>query len=151
MPEALTLDTTDKSIIDHLQHDGRISYAKLGPMVGLSSAAVRQRVLALIERGVMQVVAVTDPMTLGFSVQAMIGIRVSGDLDRAAKEIAQIGAADYVVITSGRFDVMVEVVSENQEGLLDLMNELRSLDNVVSTEMLTYLKLVKQTYNWGTR
>lgn len=151
MSSPLPLDATDKKIIDALQHDGRISYAKLGPMVGLSSAATRQRVLALIDAGVMQVVAVTDPLTLGFSVQALVGIRAQGDLEEAANAVAQLEAADYVVITSGRFDIMAEVVSEDQQALLALMNQLRSLDGVVSVEMLTYLKLVKQTYNWGTR
>lgn len=151
MTDGHLLDETDKKIIDHLQHDGRISYAKLGPLVGLSSAAVRQRVIALIEAGVMQVVAVTDPMTLGFSVQAMVGFRIRGDLEEAAASIAALDAADYVVITSGRFDIMAEIVSENHEGLLALMNNLRAQPGVESAEMLTYLKLVKQTYNWGTR
>lgn len=151
MPGAPHLDDTDKAIIDHLQHDGRISYARLGPMVGLSSAAVRQRVLSMIERGVVQVVAVTDPTTLGFDVQAWAGVRVSGDLDRTAEAIAAIDAVDYVVITAGRFDVMIEIVSEDKDHLLELMNEIRAIEGVVGVEMFTYLRLVKQTYNWGTR
>ena len=145
------LDDTDKAIISHLQDDGRMAYAQLGPAVGLSAAAVRQRVLSLIEHGVMQIVAVTDPTMLGFNVQAWAGIKVVGDLEAAAEEIASIEETDYVVITSGRFDVMIEVVCEHSEHLLDLMNRIRSLDVVESVEVLTYLRLVKQTYDWGTR
>ena len=147
----VTLDGTDKAIIDALQDDGRIPYAKLGPAVGLSAAAVRQRVLALIEHGVVQIVAVTDPMTLGFSVQALVGVNVTGDLEAAANAISLIDETDYVVITSGRYDVMIEVVCENNEHLLDLLNRVRSLQDVGAVEALPYLKLVKQTYDWGTR
>lgn len=145
------LDDTDKAIIGHLQDDGRIPYAKLGPVVGLSAAAVRQRVLALIEHGVMQIVAVTDPMMLGFSVQALVGADVVGDLEEAAAAISAIEETDYVVITSGRYDVMIEVVCEDNEHLLDLLNRIREIPGVESVEALTYLKLMKQTYDWGTR
>ncbi|MDH3247386.1 MAG: Lrp/AsnC family transcriptional regulator [Acidimicrobiia bacterium] len=145
------LDDTDKAIIGHLQDDGRIPYAKLGPVVGLSAAAVRQRVLALIEHGVMQIVAVTDPMMLGFNVQALVGADVVGDLEQAATAISAIEETDYVVITSGRYDVMIEVVCEDNEHLLDLLNRIREIPGVESVEALTYLKLMKQTYDWGTR
>ncbi len=151
MTEPVELDATDKAIIAHLQDDGRVPYSKLGPMVGLSPAAARQRVLGLIELGVMQIVAVTDPTTLGFSVQAWVGIGVRGDLDVAGQAIAAIGEVDYVVLTAGRFDVMVEVVCEDTEHLMAVMNEIRALDCVRTTEVFTYLRLVKQTYDWGTR
>lgn len=147
----VALDETDKAIIDALQDDGRIPYAKLGPTVGLSAAAVRQRVLALIEHGVVQIVAVTDPMTLGFSVQALVGVNVTGDLEAASTAISMIEETDYVVITSGRYDVMIEVVCEDNEHLLDLLNRVRSLEHIGAVEALPYLKLVKQTYDWGTR
>lgn len=147
----MKLDDVDKAIIDHLQSDGRMPFSHLGPAVGLSPAAVRQRVLHLIDEGAMQIVAVTDPTTLGFTVQALAGITVSGDLDLAAKQIAEIDAVDYVVITAGRFDMMIEVVAEDTEQLLELMNEIRGLDSVAATELFTYLRLEKQTYNWGTR
>jgi Lrp/AsnC family transcriptional regulator for asnA, asnC and gidA len=145
------LDDTDKAIIGHLQDDGRVPYAKLGPAVGLSAAAVRQRVLALIDHGVMQIVAVTDPMMLGFNVQALVGVDVTGDLEEAAATISSIEETDYVVITSGRYDVMIEVVCEDNEHLLDLLNRIRDVTGVESVEALTYLKLMKQTYDWGTR
>ena len=147
----MKLDTVDKAIVGHLQSDGRMPFSNLGPAVGLSPAAVRQRVLHLIEQGAMQIVAVTDPTTLGFTVQALAGVTVSGDLDLAAKQIAEIDAVDYVVVTAGRFDIMIEVVAEDTQQLLELMNQIRSLDSVAATELFTYLRLEKQTYNWGTR
>lgn len=99
----------------------------------------------------MQVVAVTDPTSLGFDAQAWMGINVSGDLDTAAEAIAQITEVDYVVITAGRFDIMIELVCETTEHLMKVMNQIRSIDSVASSEVFTYLRLVKQTYDWGTR
>ncbi len=146
------LDDVSKSIIEELQHDGRKSYAEIGKNVGLSEAAVRQRVQKLTETGVMQVVAVTDPMQLGFYRQAMIGIRCGGDTREIADKIAELMAVDYVVLTAGSFDILVEVVCENDEDLIDLLNEkIRTLPGVTSTETFVYLRLHKQFYNWGTR
>jgi len=146
------LDEVSKKIIEQLQVDGRRSYAEIGKAVGLSEAAVRQRVQKLTEAGVMQVVAVTDPMQLGFYRQAMIGIRASGDARILADQLAAIPAVDYVVLTAGSFDVLVEVVCEDDEELIALLNsQIRSLEGVNSTETFVYLKLHKQLYNWGTR
>ncbi|HSJ71313.1 MAG TPA: Lrp/AsnC family transcriptional regulator [Acidimicrobiia bacterium] len=147
----MKLDDTDKEIISLLQDDGRMPFSTLGPKVGLSPAAVRQRVLHLIDQGVMQIVAVTDPMTLGFTVQAMAGIKVEGDLEEAARAIGAIDAVDYVVIVAGRFDILVEVVAENMNRLIETMNRVRSIETITSTEIFTYLRLEKQTYDWGTR
>ena len=141
-----------KAIVEQLQQDGRRSYADIGKHVGLSEAAVRQRVQRLTETGVMQIVAVTDPMQLGFYRQAMIGIRVSGDVREIADRLAALPAIDYVVLTAGTFDLLVEVVCENDDDLIELLNaEIRTLPGVVSTDTFVYLKLRKQFYNWGTR
>ncbi|BBZ79816.1 AsnC family transcriptional regulator [Mycolicibacterium anyangense] len=146
------LDEMSKAIVEKLQQDGRRSYAGIGKAVGLSEAAVRQRVQRLIDSGVMQIVAVTDPMQLGFARQAMIGIRCTGDTTKVADKLAQIEAVDYVVLTAGTFDAIVEVVCEDDAELLELLNkEIRAVPGVTSTETLVYLKLVKQQYNWGTR
>jgi Lrp/AsnC family transcriptional regulator, regulator for asnA, asnC and gidA len=146
------LDDVSKTIVELLQEDGRRSYSDIGRAVGLSEAAVRQRVQRLTDAGVMQIVAVTDPMQLGFRRQAMIGIRVSGDTRVVAEEIAEIPAIDYVVITVGSFDVLAEVVCEDDEDLLALINDsIRPIDGVLSTETFIYAKLQKQLYNWGTR
>ena len=148
----IQLDDVSKAIIEQLQADGRRSYAEIGKAVGLSEAAVRQRVQKLTDSGVMQVVAVTDPMQLGFYRQAMIGIRVTGDTTLLAAALAKLPAVDYVVLTAGSFDILVEVVTENDDDLITLLNkEIRALDGVQSTETFVYLKLVKQQYNWGTR
>lgn len=150
--KAVILDEVSKGIIEQLQEDGRRSYAEIGKAVGLSEAAVRQRVQKLTEAGVMQVVAVTDPMQLGFYRQAMIGIRVTGDTTSVAEQLASIPAVDYVVLTAGSFDVLAEVVCESDEDLIELLNHrIRAIDGVLSTETFVYLKLQKQFYNWGTR
>jgi len=146
------LDDVSKAIIEQLQSDGRRSYAEIGKAVGLSEAAVRQRVQKLTDSGVMQVVAVTDPMQLGFYRQAMIGVRVSGDTTEVARALADLPSVDYVVLTAGSFDLLVEVVCENDDDLIALLNkEIRSIPAVSSTETFVYLKLIKQQYNWGTR
>ena len=117
------LDPTDKAIIEALQVDGRLQYSDLGPMVGLSQAAVRQRVRRLLDAGVMQVVAVTDPASLGFGLQALIGITVEGDIRAAADALAEVDEIDYVVVTAGRFDLFAEVVCADHRALLDLVND----------------------------
>jgi len=148
----LQLDDVSKAIIEQLQADGRRSYAEIGKAVGLSEAAVRQRVQKLNDSGVMQVVAVTDPMQLGFYRQAMIGIRVSGDTTLVAEALGKLTAVDYIVLTAGSFDILVEVVCENDDDLINLLNkEIRAIEGVQSTETFVYLKLLKQFYNWGTR
>ncbi|MEO6532399.1 MAG: Lrp/AsnC family transcriptional regulator [Pseudolysinimonas sp.] len=151
-PKPPVLDDVSKAIIEQLQTDGRRSYAEIGKAVGLSEAAVRQRVQKLQESGVMQVVAVTDPMQLGFYRQAMIGIRVTGDTTRVARLLGEIPAVDYVVLTAGSFDILAEVVCENDDDLIELLNQrIRGIEGVQSTETFVYLRLHKQFYNWGTR
>ena len=146
------LDEINKQIIDHLQRDGRMSYATLAKTIGLSEAAVRQRVQRLLDNGLMQIVAVTDPLTLGFARQAMVGLRVTGDLREIADELASIPEVDYVVICAGRYDLLVELVCTDDEHLLDLLNEkVRAIQGVTATDTFMYLKLAKQTYAWGTR
>jgi len=146
------LDDTDKAIIRALQLDGRTPYSKLGPAVGLSQAAVRQRVQRLIEGGVIQVVAVTDPAMLGFAVQAMVAVCATGDVRTVATSVEKLDEVEYVVITAGRFDLLVEVVCMDQLHLLDVVNDrIRAIKGVTSTEVFTYMSLVKQTYSWGVR
>jgi Lrp/AsnC family transcriptional regulator for asnA, asnC and gidA len=149
---AITLDDVSKAIIEQLQQDGRRSYAAIGKVVGLSEAAVRQRVQRLTESGVMQVVAVTDPLQLGFARQAMVGIRARGELESVAEALGELQEVDYVVITAGSYDILVEVVAESDDHLLELISlKIRTIPNVESTETFMYLKLQKQTYSWGVR
>lgn len=151
-PAPVALDALSKAIIEQLQEDGRRPYASIGRAVGLSEAAVRQRVQRLVDSGVVQIVAVTDPLQVGFTRQAMIGIKAEGDLEQLADTLAQMAEVDYVVITAGAFDVLVEVVCEDDEHLLEVLNRsIRTLPGVHTTETFVYLKLRKQLYNWGTR
>lgn len=148
----VVIDDVDKSLIEALQSDGRLPYTRLAAEVGLSEAAVRQRVQRLIESGVTQIVAVTDPLTLGFRRMAMVGLRVEGDIRYVADTLAAIPEVDYVVIVAGSFDLLVEIVCEDDDHLLSLLNDkVRSIPGVRSTETFTYLRLYKQTYAWGTR
>src|SRR5712691_12770252 len=151
LPMTPSFDAVSGHIIEQLQQDGRRSYAAIGKAVGLSEAAVRQRVQRLVDAGVMQVVAVTDPLMLGFRRQTMIGVRCVGDIERVADILAGMDEIDYVVITAGSFDLLIEVVCEDDDQLLEIISRVRTIPSVTSTETFVYLKLRKQTYSWGTR
>jgi Lrp/AsnC family transcriptional regulator for asnA, asnC and gidA len=146
------LDPVNKVIIEQLQHDGRMSYAAISKVVGLSEAAVRSRVQRLIDAGVMQVIAVTNPVEMGFARQAMVGIKVTGPPEPVAAAIESLREVDYVVITAGAYDIMVEVVCESDAHLASLVgNHIRSIPGVLTTETHMYLELRKQTYSWGVK
>ena len=147
----MRLDATAKRIIELLQEDGRISYAAIAKAVGLSEAAARARVQKLLDSEVMQVVAVTDPTQVGFTRQAMIGVRTEGDPSAVGDRLAALPEVDYVVTTAGSFDVLVEVVCEDDPHLLAVIRTIREVKGVVASETFVYLKLNKQHYNWGTR
>ncbi|CAN5417766.1 Lrp/AsnC family transcriptional regulator [soil metagenome] len=144
------LDDTSKAIIEQLQADGRRPYATIGKAVGLSEAAVRQRVQKLTDSGTVQIVAVTDPQQIGFSREVMIGINIEGDLEKASNLLVEIPEVVYVVLTAGSFDILAEAVVVDDDHLLELINDrIRTLPGVRRTETFIYLKLKKQTYNWG--
>ena len=146
------LDDTSKAIIEQLQQDGRRPYATIGKAVGLSEAAVRQRVQRLQDSGVMQIVAVTDPVQVGFARSAMIGITVEGDAEDVATQMEAMPEVDYLVVCAGSFDILAEIVAEDDDHLLDVINRrIRAIPHVRSTETFMYLKLRKQIYTWGTR
>ena len=143
------IDDTDRAIIEGLQVDGRIPYTRLGASVGLSEAAVRQRVQRMIDGGIMQVVAVTNPLSSGLRRMAMVGVRTEGPTDDIAKALQAMADIDYLVVTAGSFDFLAEVVVSDDGRLLDLTNRIRSVPGVQSTETFIYLDLVKQTFTWG--
>src|ERR1700728_3373804 len=150
--EGNRLDNSDRAIIESLQHDGRRPYAQIAHDVGLSEAAVRRRVQQLRATGVIQIVAVTDPLQMGFRRQAMIGISVEGDVRDVAAKLVPLAEVNYVVMCAGSFDLLIEVVCEGDERLPHILNDsIRSIPGVRSTETFIYLKLAKQTYTWGTR
>jgi len=146
------LDAPNRAIIEALQRDGRQPYGAIAQEVGLSEAAVRRRVQRLREAGIMQIVAVTDPLQLGFTRQAMVGISVEGDVRLVADKLSALPEVDYVVMCAGSFDILAEVVCEKDDRLLEVLNDsVRSIPGVRATETFLYLKLAKQTYSWGTR
>ena len=143
------IDDMDLEIIAALQLDGRASFAELARTIDLSPAAIRLRVNRLLDSGALEIVAVTDPLRIGFTVQAMIGITASGDIEELSSEIGAFDPVTYVVLTTGRFDVLAEVLCADNNHLLSVIDGLRSLEGVSSLETMTYLKLTKQTYAWG--
>jgi Lrp/AsnC family transcriptional regulator for asnA, asnC and gidA len=146
----MIIDAASKAIIELLQQDGRRSYEDIGVAVGLTETAVRHRVSQLIDAGVMQIVAVTDPLQLGFARQAMVGVIVEGELKPVAEALAAIEEVDYVVITAGGFDILAEVVGQSDAHLLELVtSRIRPIPGVVSIHTFLYLELQKQTYTWG--
>lgn len=152
MSKVAVLDDVSKAIIEQLQQDGRRPYATIGKAVGLSEAAVRQRVSKLLETGVMQIVAVTDPLQVGFNREAMIGIEVDGDMEAVADLLSHMDEISYIILTAGSFDIILEVVCEDDEALLEVINrKIRAIPGVRRTETFMYLKLRKQSYTWGTR
>lgn len=143
------LDATDRLIVEQLQEDGRRPYGRIGAAVGLSEAAVRQRVQRLIEGGVIRIVAITDPEMFGFKVRATIGLHTEGDLLEVADRVAAIPEVDYVVVTAGSFDLLIEVQCEDDARLLSIINDsIRTIPGVRGTETFVYLRLHKQTYPW---
>ena len=143
------LDDVSLAIIEQLQQDGRRSYAAIGKVVGLSEAAVRQRVQRLVDSGVVQIVAVTDPLELGFARSAQVQIRVDGPTAPVADALAAIEEVIYVVVTAGRHDIIAEVVARSDEDLLTMTERIRAIPGIRSTETLVYLALRKETYYWG--
>jgi Lrp/AsnC family transcriptional regulator for asnA, asnC and gidA len=145
------LDDISKRIIEQLQEDGRRSYAAIARAVGLSEAATRQRVQRLIDERIIQIVAVADAPALGFGRQAMLGIKVDGDITSVADKLTGVEEAEYIVICAGQFDLLVELVCEDDSHMLRVIDEVRSIPGVRSAETFVYLKLAKETYQWGTR
>jgi Lrp/AsnC family transcriptional regulator for asnA, asnC and gidA len=147
---ARRVDDLDRRIIEALQANGRESFRRIAVRLGVSEGTVRARYARLTNEGVLQVVAVTNPLGLGFE-QALIGVKTSGAPSDVADSISRWPEADYVVVTAGQFDIVVELVAADRRELLDLTNRLRALEGVASTETFFYLEMWKQLYDWGTR
>ena len=145
------LDDTDRAIIELLQADGRMPFTKVAAEVGLTEGAIRQRVQRLTDAGVMQIVAVTDPMSLGVRRVAMVGARVAGDAEATAEALGAMEEVEYLVATTGRYDLMFAVVADDDAHLLQLLSSLRQRPDIVEAEAFVCLKLFKQTFSWGAR
>jgi Lrp/AsnC family transcriptional regulator for asnA, asnC and gidA len=146
---AQRVDDLDRRIIEALQENGRESFRRIAADLGVSEATVRARYGRLCDQSILQVTGVTNPLGLGFDASAMVGIRTTGPPEVVADELSHWEEADYVVVTTGRFDLLVEVVCADRRELLDVTNRIRSLPQVVSTETFLYLELWKQLYDWG--
>jgi Lrp/AsnC family transcriptional regulator, regulator for asnA, asnC and gidA len=147
---ARSIDAVDQAIIEALQKNGRESFRRIARRIGVSEATVRARYRRLCADNILQVTGVTNPLGLGFESMAMVGLKTTGPPEPVADEIARWEEADYVVITAGQFDLLVEVVCGDRRQLLDLTNRMRGLTGVVSTESFLYLDMWKQLYDWGT-
>lgn len=143
------LDEIDRRIIAELQLDGRMPFSALGPLVGLSDAATRQRVKRLTERGVISIVAITDAQALGFGFLAMVGINVTGDPNQVAAALDPFPEVTYLVITAGRFNLLVELVCVDADHLFEVSTKVSQLPGVTGTEVMTFLKMIKAKYDWG--
>jgi Lrp/AsnC family transcriptional regulator for asnA, asnC and gidA len=148
---ARRLDAVDRGIIEALQHNGRESFRRIAATLCVSEATIRARYRRLCDDHILQVTGITNPLGLGFEAQAMVGIRTSGPPERIADEISRWEEADYVVVTAGQFDVLVEVLCHDRRSLLDVTNRIRALPDVITTESFLYLELWKQLYDWGAR
>jgi Lrp/AsnC family transcriptional regulator, regulator for asnA, asnC and gidA len=148
---AVKLDPVNRRIIEILQREGRCPFTVIARELGISEAAVRARVRRLTEAGVLDVVAVTNPLMLGFEVMALVGVQANSDIQAVAHTVSDWPETSYIVITSGSYDLLVEVVCEHNRHLLETVQRLREIDGVKSTETFMYLDMVKMTYAWGTR
>ncbi|MGL6279246.1 MAG: Lrp/AsnC family transcriptional regulator [Gaiella sp.] len=147
---ARRLDAVDTGIIEALQRNGRQPFRRIAAQLGVSEATVRARYSRLCGDGIVQVTAVTNPLGLGYDAQAMVGVRTAGPPGPVADEIARWPEAEYVVLTAGQFDILVELLCADRRGLLETTDRIRQLEHVVSTETFLYLELWKQLYDWGT-
>jgi Lrp/AsnC family transcriptional regulator for asnA, asnC and gidA len=144
------LDPIDLGIVQALQNDGRRPFTRIARELGVSEAAVRQRVARLEASGTLQIVAVTDPWALGFRIMAMLGISVEpGAAERVAAALEQLPEVAYLVLVAGSFDLLVEVVCEDNEHMLRWLGDLGAVDGIVATEKFVYLRLVKESYTWS--
>ena len=145
----VALDEVDRAILRELQFDGRVPYAELGPKVGLSPSAARQRLQRLVEDKVVQVVGVTDPMARGVQAMAMLGVRVDGDVRAVADELARCSEVVYSVLTAGTFDLFVEVVCRRGRDVLDFVNDVvRPVEGVTAVECFPYFGIHTHRFLW---
>lgn len=146
---AFKLDQIDRRIIEELQHDGRLPFTRLGHAVGLSEAAARQRFQRLVDNDVLQIVAITNPLSLSKRRMAMIGVKATGSVRTVASMVERIPGIEYLVITAGSFDLLCEAVVDDDEALTEIIEKIRLTDGVLGTETFVYLGIEKQTYDWG--
>lgn len=136
------------NIIESLRKDGRVAFAQIAEQLGVSPGMIRQRYNRLVEEGFLKVVAITNPLRMGYRTMAMIGIRAEGSkLLEVAEKISKLDEVIYMVIASGRFDIFAEVVCRDHEDLLRFITEkLSTIDGVRESESFMHLKIIKEIY-----
>ena len=145
------IDDVDKLLVSLLQFNGRATYSELARHSGVSEASARMRVRRLIQDGVMQIVAVTDPLQLGFSHEAMVALQACPNPAAVVDELAAIDAIDFIVLVAGKYDVLMEVVADSDEHFLALIQTIRDISSPAIVQVLPYLLTRKQEYAWGVR
>jgi Lrp/AsnC family transcriptional regulator for asnA, asnC and gidA len=150
MTTSVVLDEIDKQLLRSLQVNGRASYSELGDEVGLTPPAVRARIQRLRDRGVLQIVAVTDPIALGHTESAILGIRVDGDTRKVADQLGKISNVVYMVITVGGYDLMAEIVCQSRTEFGDLVQKtIREIPGVRSVDAFPYTDIHTHRFTWG--
>lgn len=146
-----TLDDTDRSIVTYLQYDGRMPFTEIAEQMGLSEGAVRRRVKQMIDAGMLQIVGVVEPQLLQWNAAGMIGVNVqAGQVDAAAQQIAQFPEVTYLFMSSGGFDLFVEVYCRDREHFVSFLNDrLQKVPGIQRTETFMILRMYKLSYHWG--
>jgi Lrp/AsnC family transcriptional regulator for asnA, asnC and gidA len=145
----MEVDKTSRQIIAMLQRDGRCPNTVIASTLGISEAAVRSRIRALTDAGILQIVGLTDPGNMGFGVMAMVGVRATNDLSRIAELVSTWPETTYVVISAGSYDLLIELVCADNDELLHIVERLRAVDGVRSTETFIYISRHKLNYAWA--
>ncbi|MGD9099437.1 MAG: Lrp/AsnC family transcriptional regulator [Anaerolineae bacterium] len=142
------LDEIDHQIIAALKQDGRMPFAEIARGLDVSPGMVRERYHRLVQSGVLQVVAVTNPLKVGYRVMTLIGIQVEGNLfHEVARQVAAFEEVIYLVLCTGTYDLLAEVVCRDNAHLLDfLTRRLRTIEGIHNTESFVYLDIVKEIY-----
>jgi Lrp/AsnC family transcriptional regulator for asnA, asnC and gidA len=142
------LDKIDLAVMESLRKDGRMSFAQIAAGLNVSPGMIRLRYSRLVELGFLKVVAITNPLTMGYDSMAMIGLRVEGSrLLEAADEISAFEEVVYLVITSGAFDIIMEVLCRDRADLLRFLTErLYAIEGIRESESFVHLKIVKEIY-----
>lgn len=145
------LDEIDRKLIAALQVDGRIPFSVLAQDLDMSASSVRYRVQRLQDSGLFQIVGIANPLNIGFDRLALIGVNCdAGTAPSVCEALTELPETSYVVLTSGSFDVMVEVVCRDIDHYTELMfSTLQKIPGVASTESFFVLKAHKLAYGWG--
>ena len=142
------MDDIDRSIIEAMQKDGRVAFAQIAGQLNVSPGMIRLRYNRLAEMGTLKVVAISNPLRMGYTTMAMIGVRVEGSkLPEVAEKISKLDEVIYLIITSGRYDLFAEVMCRDHADLLNfLTNRLSAIEGVRESESFMHLKIVKEVY-----